>query len=161
MYWLNLSSPIRTISSRGRSRCIICRSSRTTKSIRSKSLTLSIEPPVTDEIVLVEQCTTWSEEAVLGHTYSSISCANMKCFAFSRFSCVKTIESVHTRWGWWGCGGQVERFNDLVFTVVRGAVSVVRSGEVISVLREEEYQVISFQMRNTWLEFLQVEHGEG
>ena len=31
----------------------------------------------------------------------------------------------------WG-GGQVELFNDLVFTVVRGAVSVVRSGEVIS-----------------------------
>ena len=92
--------PNRTISSRGRSRCIICRSSRTTKSIRSKSLTLSIEPPVTDVNVLVEQCTTWSEEAVLGHTYSFISCANMKCLAFSSFSCAKTIESVYT--GGWG-----------------------------------------------------------
>ena len=48
--------------------------------------------------------------------------------------------------GGWGCGGQVEWFNDLVFTVVRGAVSVVRSGEVISVLREEEDQVISFNL---------------
>ena len=32
----------------------------------------------------------------------------------------------------------MEWFNDLVFTVVRGTVSVVRSGEVISVLRELE-----------------------
>ena len=40
----------------------------------------------------------------------------------------------------------MEWFNDLVFTVVRGAVSVVRSGEVISVLREEEDQVISFNL---------------
>ena len=51
--------------------------------------------------------------------------------------------------GGWGCGGQEERFNDLVFTVVRGAVSVVRSGEVISVLREEEDQVISFNLNLT------------
>ena len=43
----------------------------------------------------------------------------------------------------WGCGGQVERFNDLVFTVVRVAVSVVGSGVVISVLRVEEDLVIS------------------
>ena len=55
---------------------------------------------------------------------------------------MKTIESVYTG----GVGGQVEWFNDLVFTVVRGAVSVVRSGEVISVLREEEDQVISFNL---------------
>ena len=98
----------RTISS-----SIICRSSRTTKSIRSKCLTLSIEPPVTDEIVLVEQCTTWSLEAVLGQTSSSISIATFMnltitdksiiksglgfigavCSVFSSFSCVKTIES--------------------------------------------------------------------
>ena len=45
-----------------------------------------------------------------------------------------------------GVRGQVEWFNDLVFTVVRGAVSVVRSGEVISVLREEDDQVISFNL---------------
>ena len=44
---------------------------------------------------------------------------------------MKTIESVYPVWVGWG-GGQVELFNDLVFTVVRGAVSVVRSGEVIS-----------------------------
>ena len=98
-------------------------------------------------------------EAVLGQTSSSISCANMKCFAFfpwvslatfmnltitdksskkcSAFSsfCVKTIE--------WGVGEQVEWFNDLVFTVVRVAVSVVGSGVVISVLRVEEDLVIS------------------
>ena len=55
---------------------------------------------------------------------------------------MKTIESVYPG----GVGGQVEWFNDLVFTVVRGAVSVVRSGEVISVLREEEDQVISFNL---------------
>ena len=47
---------------------------------------------------------------------------------------MKTIESVYPG----GVGGQVEWFNDLVFTVVRGTVSVVRSGEVISVLRELE-----------------------
>ena len=76
----------RTISS-----SIICRSSRTTKSIRSKCLTLSIEPPVTDEIVLVEQCTTWSEEAVLGQTSSSISCANMKCLAFILWVSIATF----------------------------------------------------------------------
>ena len=56
---------------------------------------------------------------------------------------MKTIESVYTGGG---VVGQVEWFNDLVFTVVRGAVSVVRSGEVISVLREEEDQVISFNL---------------
>ena len=43
----------------------------------------------------------------------------------------------------------MEWFNDMVFTVVRGAVSVVRSGEVISVLREEEDQVISFNLNLT------------
>ena len=47
----------------------------------------------------------------------------MKPKVSSSFSCVKTIESVYT-------GGQVEWFNDLVFTVVRGAVSVVGSGLV-------------------------------
>ena len=86
--------------SRGRSRCIIRRSFRTTKSIGGKSLTLSSEPLVTDVIVLIEQCTTWSEEAVLGHTYIFISCANMKCLAFSSFSCAKAIVSVYT--GGWG-----------------------------------------------------------
>ena len=55
--------------------------------------------------------------------------------------CEDHFVSVH-----WGGGGQVEWFNDLVFTVVRGAVSVVRSGEVINVLREEEDQVISFNL---------------
>ena len=50
---------------------------------------------------------------------------------------MKTIELVYPVWVGWG-GGQVELFNDLVFTVVRGTVSVVRSGEVISVLRELE-----------------------
>ena len=44
---------------------------------------------------------------------------------------MKAIESVYPVLVGWG-GGQVELFNDLVFTVVRGAVSVVRSGEVIS-----------------------------
>ena len=101
--------PNRIISSRGRSCCIICRSSITTKSIRSKSFTLSsnfiikrveilssgavkIEPPVTDEIVLVEECTIRTEEAVLGQTSSSISCANMKCLAFIlRVSIVTSI----------------------------------------------------------------------
>ena len=60
----------------------------------------------------------------------------MKPKVSSSFSCVKTIESVYT-------GGQVEWFNDLVFTVVRVAVSVVGSGVVISVLRVEEDLVIS------------------
>ena len=68
-----------------------------------------------------------------------------ECSAFPSFSCVKTIESVYPG----GVGGQVEWFNDLVFTVVRGAVSVVRSGEVISVLRELEDQVISFNLNMT------------
>ena len=58
---------------------------------------------------------------------------------------MKAIESVYPVLVGWG-GGQVELFNDLVLTVVRGAVSVVRSGEVISVLREEEDQVISFNL---------------
>ena len=58
---------------------------------------------------------------------------------------MKTIESVYPVGVGWG-GGQVEWFNDLVFTVVRGAVSVVRSGAVISVLRELEDQVISFNL---------------
>ena len=40
----------------------------------------------------------------------------------------------------------MEWFNDLVFTVVRVAVSVVGSGEVISVLGVEEDQVISFNL---------------
>ena len=79
-------------------------------------------------------------------TFVMPSSIGAECSAFPSFSCVKTIESVYTRWGGWGCGGQVEWFNDLVFTVVRGAVSVVRSGEVISVLREEEDQVISFNL---------------
>ena len=98
MYWLNMSSS--TEQSPGAEAAAFCRSSSTTKSIIGKSLTLSIEPPVTDVNVLVEQCTTWSEEAVLGHTYIFISCANMKCLAFSSFSCAKAIESVYT--GWWG-----------------------------------------------------------
>ena len=54
-----------------------------------------------------------------------------ECSAFPSFSCVKAIESVYPVLVGWG-GGQVELFNDLVFTVVRGAVSVVRSGKVIS-----------------------------
>ena len=58
---------------------------------------------------------------------------------------MKTIESVYPG----GVGGQVEWFNDLVFTVVRGSVSVVRSGEVISVLWELEDQVISFNLNMT------------
>ena len=98
MYWLNMSSS--TEQSPGAEAAAFCRSSSTTKSIIGKSLTLSIEPPVTDVNVLVEQCTTWSEEAVLGHTYIFISCANMKCLAFSSFSCAKAIESVYT--GGWG-----------------------------------------------------------
>ena len=61
---------------------------------------------------------------------------------------MKTIELVYPVWVGWG-GWQVELFNDLVLTVVRGAVSVVRSGEVISVLREEEDQVISFNLNLT------------
>ena len=65
-----------------------------------------------------------------------------KCSAFPSFFCVKTIQSMYPG----GVGGQVEWFNDLVFTVVRVAVSVVGSGEVISVLRVEEYQVISFSL---------------
>ena len=108
--------------------------------------------------------TIFSREAVLGQTSSSISCATMKCFtfflwvslatfmnltitdksskkcsAFSSFFCVKTIQSTYPG----GVGGQVEWFNDLVFTVVRVAVSVVGSGVVISVLRVEEDLVIS------------------
>ena len=43
----------------------------------------------------------------------------------------------------------MEWFNDLVFTVVRGAVILVRSGEVISVFRELEDQVISFNLNMT------------
>merc|ERR1719228_1978404 len=70
------------------------------KSIRSKSFTFSsnliiervkilssgavkVEPPITDEIVLVEECSIRTEEAVLGKTSSSISCANMECLTFS------------------------------------------------------------------------------
>ena len=102
--------PNRIISSRCSSCCIICRSSITTKSIRSKSFTLSInfiikrveilssgavkiEPPVTDEIVLVEECTIRTEEAVLGQTSSSISCANMECLALSLG--VSIVTSIH------------------------------------------------------------------
>ena len=92
-----------------------------------------------------------SEEAVLCQTSSSIRCANMICFAFILWVSIVTSinltitdksskksefllcegQSVYPVLVGWG-GGQVELFNDLVLTVVRGAVSVVRSWEVIS-----------------------------
>ena len=84
MYWLNMSSS--TEQSPGAETDAFCRSSSATKCISGKSLTLSSEPLVTGVIVLMEQYTTWSEEAVPGHTYSFISCANMHCLSVSSFS---------------------------------------------------------------------------
>ena len=55
------------------------------------------------------------------------------------FSIVKTIESVYT-------GGQVEWFKDIAWTLAKGAVNLVRGGEVISMLKEEEDQIISFTL---------------
>ena len=84
MYLLNMSSS--TEQSPGAETDAFCRSSSATKCISGKSLTLSSEPLVTGVIVLMEQYTTWSEEAVPGHTYSFISCANMHCLSVSSFS---------------------------------------------------------------------------
>jgi len=63
----------------------------------------------------------------------------MKPKVSTSFACVKTIESVYT-------GGQVEWFKDMAFTLARGAVNVVKEGGVISILREEEDQIISFTL---------------
>lgn len=61
----------------------------------------------------------------------------MKAKISTDFTCVKTLESVYI-------GGQVEWFQDLVLTLVKGAVFIVRKGEKISELREEEDEVLCF-----------------
>ena len=63
----------------------------------------------------------------------------MKPKVTTKFSCVKTVESVYT-------GGQVEWFKDMAFILARGAVKVVRKGEGISMLKEEDDQIISFTL---------------
>ena len=63
----------------------------------------------------------------------------MKPKVSKSFSCVKTVESVYT-------GGQVEWFKDMAFTLAKGAVNIVKCGEVISILKEEEDQIISFTL---------------
>merc|ERR1711913_214993 len=45
--------------------------------------TVEVEPPVADEVVLIEDGSVGAEEAVLGQTSSSISCANMENLALS------------------------------------------------------------------------------
>ena len=42
--------------------------------------------------------------------------------------------------------GQVEWFKDMAFILARGAVKVVRKGEGISMLKEEDDQIISFTL---------------
>jgi len=63
----------------------------------------------------------------------------MKPKVSKSFTCVKTVESVYT-------GGQVEWFKDRVFTLAKGAVNIVKDGEVIGLLNEEEDLVINFTL---------------
>ena len=49
----------------------------------SRLCTVNIEPPVTDEVVLVEDGSIGAEEAVLGKTSSTISSADVECLTLS------------------------------------------------------------------------------
>merc|ERR1719500_5122 len=55
--------------------------------------TVEVEPPVADEVVLVEDGSVGTEEAVLGQTSSSISCADMENLTLSLS--ISIVTSIH------------------------------------------------------------------
>merc|ERR1719500_1643765 len=55
--------------------------------------TVEVEPPVADEVVLVEDGSVGAEEAVLGQTSSSISCADMEHLTLRLF--IRVIASIN------------------------------------------------------------------
>ena len=57
--------------------------------------TVHIEPPVTDEVLLVEKCSIRTEKAVLGQVFTTKISTNMKSLALSlRVSIISLYEAI-------------------------------------------------------------------
>jgi len=69
-----------------RCRSFLSSSSKFSILLSSKSFSfgaVEVKPPITDEVVLIEDGSVWTEETVLGKTSLTVSSADMEDLAFS------------------------------------------------------------------------------
>ena len=66
---------------------------------------VNIEPPITDEILLVEESSIRTQKAVLGQVITTKICTNMKSLALSFWISIVTLYvAITDETGFWGCG---------------------------------------------------------